>query len=149
MQVLLFAFLSQTHTAPWLRRLLLLLLIAESIHGMYFTIKEPVGTKLDPLTKSHSVSKDMTAMAHQKQTKDDFDGLITSDIGLSRYARLSGVKTFALTDAPVDSLFVPRNSRFLVVTHVQDSALRKQFSAPGLHITKIVPPFVVATFQTP
>lgn len=138
-QLLLFAFVFRSGKPVFLRKAVFVLFLFESVHGVYFTIKQ-VSRIGQAESRQAGAINQITVAALQLKKSDEKVSIVTTDNILRRYAMVKGLKAYAVTN----ELSASRaGNRFLFVTHLQDSALRNAIAIQGQRQKDTISPFVL------
>lgn len=138
-QLLLFEFVFRSGATSFLRKAIFILFFLEFFHGVYFTAKQ-VSRIGQVESQNAGAIKQATAAALQLKKSDEKVSMVTTDNILRRYAMVNGLKAFAVTNEP---FALRAGGRFLVVTHLQDSAFRSAVAIQGQCQKDTISPFVL------
>jgi hypothetical protein len=147
-QLLLFLFVFTTKRAKTFRILLLLLLVFECLHGLYFTIKATASFNEVRAAKNNgSPNKKLINRIIELQQKQEHINLVTSDNTLRRYALMNGILTYTFGNVEQDLSATEKNKHFIIATHLQDSAILKKFAARDLVVMDTLGPYVLHSYK--
>lgn len=141
-QLALFLFIFSSCRFRLLRVVLFLIIVFECFHGVYFTAKQSIQTKVGTEARENNDALTQVTALVQNTTNQQ-PALVTSDNFLRRYAQVKGIKAYAFTNLKADLRWMKKGEVFLIATHVVDSAYLEKFPAQKLVLVDTVPPLIL------